>query len=127
MSDLNCEHDYTQQIDAIANDLVREAMEQSDNDRDAAEELINDSLLHETIDGHQWVIYCAHNLSVLQYSHNDEYMLDNLGEDSAVEALKSGGLAGLHTALAYWAMYADVQEQLESALDEYEAKQEENV
>ena len=127
MSDLNCEFDYTKQIEAIARDLVKEAMEQSDNDRDDAEELINDSLLHETIDGHQWVIYCSYNLSVLQYSRNDDYMIDNLGEESAVEALKSGGLSGLHTALAYWAMYADVQEALESAFDEYEAKQEEQV
>ena len=51
-------------------------------------------------------------------------MIDNLGADSAAESLKNNGLRGLHTALAYWAMYADVQEQLESAFDSFEENNE---
>lgn len=69
--------------------------------------------LHELVDGHQWVIYSAYNLEILLVSRNDEYMLTELGEESAVSALKDGGLSQLHMQLAYWALYADVLEAYE--------------
>jgi hypothetical protein len=119
MNDLNTQFDYTKEIEGLASNLVAEAMQtvESDNNgeldsfedaKEAADELINDSLLHETIDGHQWVIYCGYNLDVLKYSDNPDYMIDNLGGES--EILASQGLSGLHTALAA----------LESAFTEYE-------
>ena len=112
--------EYWKEINAIAQSIAEEAMEQSEHDREEAEELINDSLLHETIDSHQWVIYCAYNLSVLQNSDNAEYMIDNFGSDQTGEILKQSGLRGLHSALAFWAMHADVQELINDKLDEIE-------
>lgn len=78
MSDLNTEYEYNQQIKVIANDLVEEAFNDVDSIEDA-EELINDSLLHEAIDGHQWVIYNAYNADVMRYSDNEDYYIDNFG------------------------------------------------
>ena len=120
MNDLNTEYEYTKEIGGIAANLVCEAMQDNDNDREAAEEAINDHLLHETIDGHQWVIYYAYNMPVIQFSNNAEYMVDNFGGEAVEAAVKEGGMSGLHTAVAFWAMYADVQEQLDSAFDELE-------
>ena len=82
-------------------------MERCDNDRDEAEELINDSLLRETIDGHEWIIYYSYNLDVIQHSDNEDYMIDNFGIDEAGFILKDKGLSGLHSAIAFWALYAD--------------------
>lgn len=127
MSDLNTEFEYNKEITDLAESIVETAYNQYDEvtDRESAEELINDTLLHETIDGHQWVIYYAYNLGVIQYSKNDSYMVDNFGGEAVESAVKEGGMSGLHTAVAFWCMYADVQEELESALDKYEEEHEE--
>lgn len=116
---------YWGEVSSLAASIVEQAAQ--DNDLDTAEtfdrdqimEYVNDTYLHETIDGHQWVIYYAYNLDVLKHSDNQDYMIDNLGTESAGESLKQG-LDTLHCHLAFWALYADVQDHLDSALDEYE-------
>lgn len=111
--------EYHKEINSIAEILIAEAMAYHGNDADSAMDDITDCRLHETIDGHRWIIYNSYNLKVIENSCNDEYMIDNMGEESTVEALKSGGLSGLHQALAYWAMYADVYELLQDKMDEF--------
>ena len=112
---------YWVEVEALATQIAQDAMSQCDNNRDDAEELITDSLLHETIDGHQWIIYCAYNLDVYQYSNNSDYYIDNFGGDDAAYVLKEKRLDGLHQALAFWALYADVQEKISGTLDDAEA------
>ena len=111
---------YWVEVEALATQIAQDAMQQTDNDRDEAEELINDSLLHETIGAHQWVIYNAYHLDVLQYSDNSDYYIDNFGADDAALTLKERGLTGLHQDLAFYALFADVQEKIKDALDEVE-------
>lgn len=111
--------EYYDEVYEIANTLVAEAMADHDNDAKQAMEAIVDSRLHETIDGHQWIIYYSYNLSIIKHSSNVNYMIDNMGLDSAGEALQSGGLNGLHQAIAYWALYADVYELLQDKMDDY--------
>lgn len=111
--------EYYAEINSIAESLVAEAMAYHDNDDKQAMDDIMDCRLHEAIDGHRWIIYNSYNLSITEHSGNDEYMIDNMGEESAVEALKSGGLSGLRQAFAYWAMYADVSELLQDKMDEF--------
>ena len=110
--------EYYLEINNIAESIVDDAMQQFDNDRSEAEEFINDTLLHEVIDGHQWVIYQSYNLDIIGHSSNEEYMIDNFGGESLEASLKDGGLNGLHTAIAFWAMYADVQELIDTKIDE---------
>ena len=117
--------EYIEEIKGIAANLVCEAMQTSDNDREEAEELINDSFLHETIDGHQWVIYYSYNNDVIENSQNDEYYREIYDNESIGQIVADKGLDDLKTVIAYWAMYADVQEELEAAFDEYENNQEE--
>ena len=111
---------YWIEVEALATQIAQDAMSSCDNDRSEAEELIADSLMHETIGAHQWVIYNAYHLDVLQYSDNSDYYIDNFGTDDAAIVLRESGLAGLHQALAFWALYADVQEKIEEALDKVE-------
>jgi len=112
--------EYWKEVSEIAKTIAQEAMEHCDNDRDEADELINDSLLHETIDGHEWIIYYSHNLDVIQHSDNEDYMIDNFGIDEAGSILKDKGLSGLHSAIAFWALYADVSDQISDCLDNIE-------
>ena len=116
---------YWNEVQSMAVSIAEDAMSYCDNNREDAEELINDSLLHETIDGHQWIIYYAYNLDVYQYSDNSEYYIDNFGSDDAAYVLKEKGLDGLHQALAFWALYADVQDKISEALDGVESNIEE--
>ena len=116
---------YWNEIQSLAVSIAEDAMSSCDNNRDEAEELINDSLLHETIDGHQWIIYYAYNLDVYQYSDNSDYYIDNFGGDDAAYVLKEKGLDGLHQALAFWSLYADVQDKIDEALDGVESNIEE--
>jgi len=120
MSDLTTQYEYNQEILSIAENLVSEAMDQSNNDREEAEELINDSLLHETIDGHQWVIYNGYNVSVMKYSDNEDYYIDKFGTEDAGATLQERGLSGLHNAIAFWCMYADTQDHIDDAFDKFE-------
>lgn len=116
---------YWIEVQSIANSIATEAMQSCGNDRDNAEELINDSLLHETIDGHEWIICNDYNLDVIQHSDNEDYYIDEFGSDDAGVTLKNGGLSGLHTAVAFWAMYADVQNLISDELDTLEEAVEE--
>jgi hypothetical protein len=118
--------EYWKEVADLAACLVSESADYTDCntvdtfDKDTILDHINDSALHEVIDGHQWVIYYAYNLSVLEYSNNEDYLIDNFGNDEAGAILKDKGLSGLHCALAYWALYADVSDALSNALEEYE-------
>jgi len=112
--------EYWKEIKSIAENIVSETMDETDNDRVAAEDFINDSRLHETIDGHQWIIYYAYSLDVIKHSDNASYYEDNFGGNDIAAVLKDGGIDKLHTAMAFWAMYADVQDYLSDAFDNYE-------
>jgi hypothetical protein len=124
MTDLNTQFEYNQEIQSIAYSLVESAFNEYDEveTREDAEELINDTLLHETIDGHQWVIYYSYNLDVIKYSDNEDYYSDNFGAESLASSLEQG-LDTLHCHIAFWCMYADVQENLDAAFDKYEEDQ----
>lgn len=125
MSNLSS-NQYWAEVQSLAASIVADAADYTGCntadtfDRDTITDHIYDSLLNETIDGHQWVIYYAYNLDVLKHSDNAEYMIDELGTDYAGQVLKDKGLSGLHTACAYWALYADVNDRLSDVLDEFE-------
>lgn len=112
--------EYWTEIQSIASDLVSESMDACENDRECAEESIQDTRLHETIDGHQWVIYYTYSLDVIKHSDNEDYYVQNFGGEALASSLEQGGLDTLHCHIAFWCMYADVQDKLSDAFDEYE-------
>jgi len=111
---------YHDEIESLAESIAEEAMDACGFDRQAAEDDINDSRLHETVDGHQWVIYNAYNADVMRHSDNVDYYIDNFGGDDAGHVLKKRGLGGLRNVIAFWCMYADVQDRISDALDAVE-------
>lgn len=117
---------YYEEIRSIAANMAEEALADNDWDRDAAEEDINDSRLHETIDGHQWVIYTAYNLDVLRHSESADAYVDNFSADDAGHIIKDHGIDDLHAIMAYCAMEQDVRnimdDALDTALEEHEHK-----
>ena len=114
-------NEYWTEVKNTAECIAEQGFTEGDSTREEAEELINDWILHEYIDSHEWVIYNHNHLPILQHSDNENYMVANLG--GAAEVLESDGISGLHCALAFWAFYGDIQDYLEEALDKQEAKQ----
>lgn len=118
--------EYIKEIEGIAANITCEAVQivkadnpdiEQDEIKEAAQELINDSLLHETIDGHEWIIYTAYNLDIIQHSQNDEYYKDIYSNEDAGKFLADKGIDSLHSMIAFWVMYADVRDELDNALD----------
>jgi hypothetical protein len=67
--------------------------------------------LHETLDGHQWVIYTHQARQVIVHSDNPNYMIEEFG-------LEPGDHFMFDERRAYWAMYADIMERAE--FDKYD-------
>ena len=113
------EFEYKKEVTDIALGLVLDNKADYES-KEELEEAINDTLLHEAIDGHQWIIYYAYNLDVYNHSGNQDYFGDNFGGDGLVDVIAKGGLSGLHQAVAFWCLYADVQEALHDVLEALE-------
>ena len=104
-------HDYWKEIREIASDLIKDIRVENPafNDDDLLDECHD--RLYGIIDNHEWVIYHGNNLSVLEHSNNREFMVEHFGDDDVAQVLKEKGINGLHSALAYWAMFADTLDQ----------------
>jgi hypothetical protein len=120
---IECKLDYNQVVLCVVDSVIERLNYAIDNDevedKDEIGELLNDSVLHEVIDGCEFVIYTAYHLPIINYSDNPDYMVDNFGDECLSTSLREGGLSGLHTALAFWALYADVSEKVNDILNEY--------
>ena len=99
-------HGYWTEVKSIVEQVKADTLEQGFTWEGDAEKYA-DQRLDEVIDGHEFCIYYSKALEVLQHTNNQEAMIDTLGADSAVQALRGGGLGGLHCAMAVWAMIAD--------------------
>lgn len=114
---------YYIECENTASLIVEQAIEslQCDNEEiteESVSDIIYDHILHEQIDSHEYVIYNAYHLPILQISSNDDYMIETMGSDCLEHELKNNGLSGLHCALAFWAFYADVCEYLNDEISE---------
>ena len=102
--------EYWEEIKSIAANLIEENQEEANERGDCVLEYINDSgLIWVGTVGHQWITNYSYNLDVLDNTDNFDYIEGNLGSDYLGDVLKRDGLRGLHQAMAYHAMLADVQ------------------
>ena len=102
--------EYWHEVETLADTVVEQAMQDSDNDIVDAMDRASD-LLHEVVDGHPWIIYNSYNLDVIRWSPNEDYATDHFGTEWLETELKKG-LDGLHNAVAFWAFYADISEKV---------------
>jgi len=104
--------EYHREISELADNLYTEALEQNDNDHDMAVEEIHDQLLHELVDGHQWVIYTYSNELVERFSDNAEAFKDVYDDGSIGALVADQGLDAIKPIIAYFAMYQDISDRL---------------
>lgn len=65
-------------------------------------------VLHELVDGSEWIIYNARAVRVLVYSPNEDEV------EHQDEIVRGKGIWAIFTQAAFWAMYADVRDELEA-------------
>ena len=104
--------EYRQEVRDLAENLVQDVKEYSNGD--VFEYIRDNGIDCETVDGHQWIIYYSYNLAIIEHSDNEDYMLDCFGSEYLGCVMERDGLKGLHQAIAFHAMLADVQEELNS-------------
>lgn len=85
--------EYWTEIGELAESICKEARERGEDPTD---------VLHETVDGHQWVIYTAQARDVLSHSPNDEAIFEELGRQTI------DGFSLIYSQAAYFAMQADI-------------------
>lgn len=101
-------NEYHAEISDLASDLYDEALEQNDKDHEAAMDAITDNLLHELVDGHQWIIYTYSNELVARFSDNDEAYLDCYDNESIGKIVADNGFHAVKPIIAYFAMHQDI-------------------
>ena len=89
-------------------DIVNELVSECEGDEDRIQDMI-----HETVDGHQWIIYTHYNIEVLQHSNNHDAYFDNFGP------LAADGFSDAMAKMAFAAMYQDCQEEVSDALERW--------
>ena len=115
MSDLEFTSiEYHKEINELAANLYSEALEQNDNDHESAIDAIHDRLLHELVDGHQWVIYTYYNGLIERFSDNAEAFKDVYDNESIGALVADKGLDAVKPIIAYFAMYQDISEAISS-------------
>ena len=99
--------DYQAELERIALDAVKEAVETGYDEQDIA---------RETISGHEWVIYTSQAQQVLEESNSTDEAYELVSE--CMPKLYSEFICQM----AYWCMERDVQEYIEAykALAPYE-------
>ncbi len=99
------EQSYYEEIRNIADNLAQE----TGGDTDVASERV-----HETVDGHQWIIYTHYNAQVLHCSRNEGAYFDAYGPLEGCESYSD-----VTVKLAFAAMCQDVHEELEDAIERW--------
>ncbi len=126
------EKDYKDEVKASANYIVEQAVNDTrDNEPDltgsdlkaAVSQRLYEYVIHEYVDGHEYVIYYCYHLDILQHSDNCDSALDEFGADMLADKLKDSGLDGLYQTLAYWAFYNDIHDLLGDEIYEQLNKQ----
>ncbi len=105
MSDGITRDEYWNEIRSIAQEMAEEFAGGEHGTGEQAREAFSERL-HETIDGHQWVIYTYQSQCIVPHSDSDGYSAENFGAESVV------GPDGVNwAALAFGCLYGDVETQ----------------
>jgi hypothetical protein len=100
--------EYREELKSLAADIVAEH-------EDYAEA---HDLVHETIDGHQWIIYTAYNNDIVQISDNHDAYLDVYNQEDLGQIVMDKGIDGLTLTRAFFAMSQDLNDAIHEITSE---------
>ena len=100
MNDEITNREYFAEVTALAEAVHNVGREGSDYD-DTCDP---GDVLHELIDGHEWIIYTHYNLQVLRHSLNESALFDEMGPQTWDD------MRTMTAQLAWWALLTDVRD-----------------
>lgn len=100
--------EYREEVCRIAQDVIEEASEYGQDVHD---------VVHETVDGHQWIIYYAYNEDVLKHADNPDAWEDCYNNEGIGQVVVDQGMQGARAVQAYFALSRDVNEQVDEQLE----------
>ena len=106
------ETEYFESVRNIAREAIRAAQREGVDEQD---------VIHEAVDGSQWVIFHGRARFVCLISENEDAVIDQMGSE-AFAAVAS--VQECFTRAAYWAMLQDVQDVLDDVREELHAEDE---
>ena len=92
------EKEYWKEVKDLAKQVEEQVKEYDQDPHDA---------LHETIDGHQWLIYYAYHPWILAHTRNEDAVFDIVGEVSG------DSTSAVLTQIAFYALYQDVSDAID--------------
>lgn len=104
--------EYWDEVSTIAKDMIDEMREQKE-DHDWAREQV-----HQTVDGHSWIIYTWAYPYVLIHTRNEDALFDEMGSQEA------SSYSDIMQKMAFYALYTDVMAELEEKLGELDDEDE---
>ena len=102
-------------VEEIFSDLEIKTQEDFEDKRDEVYDRV-----HEEVDGSGWIIYYSSAQDVLQFSENHDAYLEQ-----GMEIDTSQGFLQICTQCAFWAMYQDIMEEIETQKDDLPESEEE--
>lgn len=99
---------YVTEVAGIAQYCINEALEYGSDLYD---------MVHQYVDGHQWIIYYAHNQDVLDHSENPDAWTDCYSNKDLGTIVAEDGMDGARMIQAYCAMHQDVTEKVYELVD----------
>ena len=100
--------EYREEVCRIAQDVIEEASEYGQDVHD---------VVHETVDGHQWVIYYAYNDDVIKHTSNPDSWEDCYTAEDIGELVLEQGIDGARSTQAFWALYQDVTDEVHDQVE----------
>jgi hypothetical protein len=111
VDDSDSERAYMESVDSMAREVLDAVRDEGADEHDR---------LWEAVDGSWWIIYTHAQIKVLSYSRNDDAMWEETGAGPS----NCDSAGAVYTALAFYAMRADVMEAIDRIRDEYETDDE---
>jgi hypothetical protein len=111
-AEFGSQSDYDAAVEQIATEIIDEVKDAGSINK--AREQAYD-LIHENVDSSRWVFVTYGARKTLEYSKNEDAIFE---QGDGLGSVRS--MSDAYTQAAFWAMYADVQAELESKLDDLE-------
>ena len=108
--------EYIEEVTQLAADIIEQASEYNQDLGMYVLPLYD--LAHETVDGHQWVIYYAYNDDVIRHSGNSDAWEDCYCPEDIGQLVTERGIDGARMVQAYFALLQDVTNEVHDQVED---------
>jgi polyhydroxyalkanoate synthesis regulator phasin len=105
--------EYSEGIESMASEVIEECLEYGSDLSD---------MIHEKVDGDEWIIYTYYHGYVIKFSDNEDAYLDIYSSEDLGELIRTQDLDAVIQARAFFAMDADLRQAVYDNKEELEER-----